>query len=268
MKEEISSFFEHLYKEERRDRPRLEGVVFKQISKEDNEALIAPFSEEEIKEAIWDCDNSKALGPNGFNFSFVKAYWEVIKEDVVEFLQDFQDNSKLVRGINNSFIVLVPKVDNPQKIEEYRPISLIGVMYKILAKILANRIKKVVDEIIGEEQMAFLRGRQLIDGVVIANEVVDEARKKKKKAFLFKIDFEKAYDKVSWDFLDYMMLRMGFCAKWRNWILECLRTNMVSVLVNGSPTRQFSVSRGLRQGDPLSPFLFLIIAYNFVRISN
>ncbi|GKU94128.1 hypothetical protein SLEP1_g7656 [Rubroshorea leprosula] len=170
--------------------------------------------EAEIKEAIRDCDSSKAPGPDGFNFKFVKDQWEV---------------------------------DNPQKIEEYRSISLIGVVYKILAKILANRLKKVLDTVIGEQQMAFLRGRQLMDGVVIANEVVEEAKKKKTKAFLFKIDFEKAYDKVCWDFLDYMMQRMGFSAKWRNLIQECLRTTLVSVLVNGSPTSQFSVSRGLRK---------------------
>ncbi|GKV34399.1 hypothetical protein SLEP1_g42774 [Rubroshorea leprosula] len=99
-----------------------------------------------------------------------------------------------------------------------------------------------------------------MDGVLIANEVIDEAKKKKRKTIMFKIDFEKAYDKVSWEFLEYMMQRMGFCDKWRKWIGECLRTSLVSVLVNGSPTRQFSVSKGLRQGDPLSPFLFLIIA--------
>ncbi|GKV32262.1 hypothetical protein SLEP1_g40879 [Rubroshorea leprosula] len=171
MKEEISSFFEQLYKEEKQERPRLDGVVFQQISQDDNETLIAPSSEEEIKEAIRDCDSSKALGLDGFNFKFVKDQWEVIKEDVIQFLQEFQEKSKLVKGLNTSFIALVPKVDNPQKIEEYRPISLIGVVYKILAKILANCLKKVLDT------------------------VAEEAKEKKKKAFLFKIDFEKAYDK-------------------------------------------------------------------------
>ncbi|GKV05619.1 hypothetical protein SLEP1_g17606 [Rubroshorea leprosula] len=247
MKEEISSFFEQLYKEEKQERPRLDGVVFQQISQDDNEILIAPFSEEEIKEAIRDCDSSKAPGPDGFNFKFVKDQWEVIKADVIQFLQEFQGKSKLVKGLNTSFIALVPKVDNPQKIEEYRPISLIGVVYKILAKILANRLKKVLDTVIGDQQMAFLRGRQLMDGVVIANEVVEEAKKKKKKAFLFKIDFEKAYDKVSWDFLDYMMQRMGFCAKWRNWIQECLRTSLVSVL-GSFPFKYLGIPIGGRYG--------------------
>ncbi|GKV15062.1 hypothetical protein SLEP1_g25863 [Rubroshorea leprosula] len=192
--------------------------------------------------------------------SFVKSEWDVIKADVVSFLQEFQTNGKLVRGLNTSFTILVPKVENPVRIEEYKPISLVGVMYKILAKLLANRLQEVLGNKIGEQQMAFLKGRQLMDGVVIANEVIDEAKKKRKKAFLFKIDFEKAYDKVSWSFLDHMMQKMGFCEKWRLWIQECLRSSLISILVNGSPSRQFNVSRGLRQGDPLSPLLFLIIA--------
>ncbi|GKV12840.1 hypothetical protein SLEP1_g23934 [Rubroshorea leprosula] len=260
LKEEIAAFYENLFMEEQEERPKLEGVCFKQVQPEDNRQLIEAFTADEIKAAIWECDSSKAPGPDRFNFRFVKSEWEVIKEDVIEFLQEFHKNSKMVRGLNSSFIVLVPKVDNPQKIEEYRPISLIGVIYKILAKILANRLKKVLDELIGEQQMAFISGRQLMDGVVIANELVDEAKKRKKSTFMFKIDFEKAYDKVSWSFLDYMMLRMGFCTTWRKWIRECLETSTVSILVNGSSTRQFSVSRGLRQGDPLSPFLFLIVA--------
>ncbi|GKV00720.1 hypothetical protein SLEP1_g13361 [Rubroshorea leprosula] len=172
MKDELAGFFEEMFKEKQRVRPKLDGVCFKQFSQEDNDFITGPLSESEIKGAVWECDSSKAPGPDGFNFS------------------------KMVKGLNTSFIVLVPKSNNPQKIEEYQPISLIGVMYKILAKLLANRLKK----------------------------------------------------------------RMGFCDKWTKWIGECLRTSLVSVLVNGSPTRQFSVSKGLRQGDPLSPFLFLIIA--------
>ncbi|GKV24110.1 hypothetical protein SLEP1_g33762 [Rubroshorea leprosula] len=221
IKENVASYFEQLFSEDKWQRPKLDGISFKQIDRADNASLTASFSEEEIKNA---------------------------------------EQGRLVRGSNASFITLIPKVENPQRIEEYRPISLIGVMYKIIAKLLANRLRKVLDKVIGEQQMAFIKGRQLVDGVVIANEVIDEAKRKKKRSFLFKVDFEKAYDKVSWDFLDYMLMRMGFCCTWRGWILECLQSSMVSVLVNGSPSRQFPVSKGLRQGDPLSPFLFLIVA--------
>ncbi|GKV02337.1 hypothetical protein SLEP1_g14790 [Rubroshorea leprosula] len=192
MKEEIASFFEDIFREEQWDRPKLEGVSFKQISQLENDHLVGAFSDEEIDAAVRECDSSKAPRPDGFNFGFVKNVWELIRVDVIRFLHDFYKNGKLVRGLNTSFIVLVPKVDNPQKIEEYRPISLIGVIYKILAKLLANRLKVVLDGIVGEQQMAFIRGRQLMDGVVVANEVIDDVKKKRKETFLFKIDFEKA----------------------------------------------------------------------------
>ncbi|GKV27152.1 hypothetical protein SLEP1_g36355 [Rubroshorea leprosula] len=113
MKEEISSYFESMFKEEQGERPKLDGICFKQITGEDNSSLIKPFNVEEIKVAVEDCDSSKAPGPDGFNFRFVKSEWEVIKEDVIGFLQDFHKNSKMVRGLNTSFIVLIPKVDNP-----------------------------------------------------------------------------------------------------------------------------------------------------------
>ncbi|GKU96367.1 hypothetical protein SLEP1_g9608 [Rubroshorea leprosula] len=133
-------------------------------------------------------------------------------------------------------------------------------MYKILAKILANRLSKVMDGLIGDQQSAFIGGRQLVDGAVIANETIDEIRRKRMRCFLFKADFEKAYDNISWEFLDYMLERMNFGPIWRGWIQECLRSNSVSILLNGSPTKEFVMQRGLRQGDPLAPFLFLIVA--------
>ncbi|GKV25907.1 hypothetical protein SLEP1_g35285 [Rubroshorea leprosula] len=260
IKEKMAGYFEQLYTEDRWQRPKLDGINFRQIDEADNESLMAAFSEEEIKNAVWDCESSKSPGPDGFNFKFVKCMWEDIKSEIASFIREFQEHGRLVRGSNASFITLIPKGENPQRIEEYRPISLIGIMYKIIEKLLANRLRKVLDKVIGEQQMAFIEGRQLVDGVVIANEVIDEAKRNKKRSFLFKVDFEKAYDKVCWDFLDYMLMRMGFYNTWRMWIRECLQSNTVSVLVNGSPSRQFSVSKGLRQGDPLSPFLFLIVA--------
>ncbi|GKV47542.1 hypothetical protein SLEP1_g54439 [Rubroshorea leprosula] len=210
IKEEVAKYFQTLFTEERWKRPKLDGVSFKQVSQADNELLTRVFSEEEIKEAIWDCDSSKSPGPDGFNFRFIKEMCEDIKPEVIAFIREFHKHGRIVRGANASFIVLIPKTENPQRIEEYRPISLIGVMYKIIAKLLANRLQKVLPK----------------------------------------------------EFMDYMMMRLGFNETWRKWIMECLRSVSVSVLINGSPTNQFSVSKGIRQGDPLSPFLFLIVGLN------
>ncbi|GKV21933.1 hypothetical protein SLEP1_g31856 [Rubroshorea leprosula] len=260
IKEGVAEYFKNIFTEEVWQRPKLDGIGFKQISQADNELLVAPFSEEEVRKVIWECDSSKAPGPDGFNFGFLKSMWEDIKTEVIGFVKEFQEQGRLERGSNASFIVLIPKTENPQRIEEYRTISLIGVMYKVIAKLLASRLCKVLHKIIGEQQMAFIKGRQLVDGVVIANEVIDEAKRRRKKSFMFKVDFEKAYDKVCWNFIDYMLDRMAFSATWKRWIQECLKSSMVSILINGSPTRQFPVTKGIRQGDPLSPFLFLIVA--------
>ncbi|GKV48276.1 hypothetical protein SLEP1_g55098 [Rubroshorea leprosula] len=260
IKKGIMKYYASLFTDEGWKRPTLEGLNFKSISEANRCMLTQPFTEDEVKLVVWSCDSSKAPGLDGFSFGLLKNEWEVIKVDVMKFLTDFHKNGRLVRGSNASFLVLIPKTENPQGIKEYRPISLIGCPYKILAKLLANRLSKVLSTIIGETQSAFIKGRQLLNGVMVTNEAIEGMRKKKSKGFIFKIDFEKAYDNVSWSFLDYMMERMGFNKVWRGWISECLKSSIVSVLINGSATKEFAMSRGRRQGDPLAPFLFLITA--------
>ncbi|KAK9048582.1 hypothetical protein SSX86_032453 [Deinandra increscens subsp. villosa] len=213
----------------------------------------------EVKMAIWDCGSDKAPGPDGFSFGFIKHFWEVMKEDIVNFVSEFFDSASLPLGCNSSFISLIPKNQSPVSIVEFRPISLVGIQYKIISKILANRMAGVIDQIISPEQSAFIKGRQIIDGPLALNEMIDWFGFKKKKMLVFKIDFAKAYDSVSWDYLDTMMQFVGFGNSWRRWIRACLASSRTSILVNGSPTSEFNVGKGLRQGDPLAPFLFILV---------
>ncbi|GKC07104.1 RNA-directed DNA polymerase, eukaryota [Tanacetum coccineum] len=144
-------------------------------------------------------------------------------------------------------------------VKDFRPISLIGSVYKIIAKILANRLVGVLGDLIHEVQSAFIANRQILDGPFILDELIHWCRSKNKQAMIFKVDFEKAYDSVRWDYLDDVLNKFGFGSKWRKWIRNCLVSSKGSILVNGSPTSEFYFRKGLKQGDPLSPFLFLLI---------
>jgi hypothetical protein len=197
--------------------------------------LVEEFTEEGVRSAVWECESTKSPGPDGVNFGFIKEFWEDIKDDFILVMTEFHTNDRIVKGVNCTFIVLIPKKKNPVKLSDFRPISLIRCIYKVISKVLANRLKKVIGSVVSETQSAFISGRQILDGVLIANEIVDEAKRKKKEALMFKVDFVKAFDYVDLNFLDFVMQKMGFHEKWRSWIVECLKTNSISVPANGSP---------------------------------
>ncbi|GKB55871.1 RNA-directed DNA polymerase, eukaryota [Tanacetum coccineum] len=125
--------------------------------------------------------------------------------------------------------------------------------------ILASRLSLVISDLISDVQTAFLPNRQILDGPFIINEILARCKLKKRQAMIFKVDFAKAYDSVRWDYLDNVLISFGFGPKWRSWIRGSLSSGKASILVNGSPTTEFHLYRGLKQGDPLAPFLFLLI---------
>ena len=216
------------------------------------------FTEEEILAAISGLNGDKAPGPDGFPLVFWSFSWDFVKVEVLGFFREFFEHNQFVKSLNATFLVLVPKGRTVENLKDLRPISLVGSLYKILSKVLANRIKRVMGVIISHSQNAFVEGRQILDAVLIANEAVDSILRRKEKGILCKLDIEKAYDHIRWDFLLQIMERMGFGSKWISWIKWCIFTASFSVLVNGSSTGFFRSSRGLRQGDPLSPYLFVI----------
>ncbi|GJX36378.1 putative RNA-directed DNA polymerase, eukaryota, reverse transcriptase zinc-binding domain protein [Tanacetum coccineum] len=194
----------------------------------DSEFLESQISLDEVKNAIWDCGSNKALG-------------------------------SLPQGANSSFFTIIPKISNPISNKDFCPISLIGTYYKIIAKILANRLSKLTNKVVSKEQSAFILGHQILDGPLIISEIIQWYKKRKKKMLIFKVDFEKAFDSVSWKYLDFILHSLNFGSKWRSWIRACLHSFRASIFINGNPTCEFSIKRGLRQGDPLSSFLFILV---------
>ncbi|GJU59508.1 RNA-directed DNA polymerase, eukaryota [Tanacetum coccineum] len=252
-----SEFFLHFRK--RFEKPSANRILIdmnfpKTISIDQQTELEGAVSKEEVKKAVWDCGSDKSPGPDGFSFGFYRKFWTCIENDVFAAVNYFFTFGDIPKGCNACFIALIPKVHDANLVKDFRPISLIGSIYKIIAKILANRLVGVLGDIVNEVQSAFISDRQILDGPFILNEVIQWCKSKKKQSLIFKVDFEKAYDSVRWDFLDDVLKKFGFGNKWRDWIQKCLRSSRGSIIINGSPTEEFQFFKGLKQGDPLSPY--------------
>ena len=259
IQDHIINFYKSLFTDGGVRRPMLDGINFNSLDEEEAAWLERPFDEEEIFEVVIAFNGDKAPGLDGFPLSFFQHCWHIVKADILAAAQEFHTHSQFERSLNATFIALIPKKSKSLEVKDFRPISLVGSVYKIFAKVLANRLQLVLHKLILASQNAFVKGWQILDSVLIANECLDSRLKEGTPGVLCKLDLEKAYDHVDWGFLLYLLRRCGFSEKWRNWITYCISTACFSILISGSSCGFFKSSKGLRQGDPLSPLLFVII---------
>ncbi|XP_077245928.1 uncharacterized protein LOC143885616 [Tasmannia lanceolata] len=231
----ILDFYTSLYSSYCITRPSPEVLEFCELSMAQRSTLEKPFEEEEIEKGVFSFSRDKAPGPDGFCLALFQSCWPYVKGDIMKFFDEFFDGLVLDKGTGATFITLIPKVAGASKITEFRPISLVGCLYKVLAKVLADHLKVVLPSIISDCQSAFVANRQILNCSLVANEAIDSYRRLGVGVILCKLDMEKAYDRVEWDCLDYLLGRMGFGSRWRQWIRACVSSVWFSVLINGSP---------------------------------
>ncbi len=179
---------------------------------------------------------------------------------VVNAIQEFFGARSILKEINSTFLVLIPKVPGANSLDKFRPISLCNSFYKIISKVITSRLLKLLPLIISQQQIGSVLGKQILDSIMMVHEVIHFVEAGKREGMLLKLDLSKAYDRVDWSFLDMVLKAFGFDDKTCKLISQLVTTSSLVVLVNRSPSDFFKPSHGLRQGDPLSPILFIILA--------
>ena len=200
--------------------------------------------------------SGKAPRPDGFTIDFFKACWDLVKLDVWAVVEDSRSSSSILKSLNSTFIALIPKQEDVVTPSKFRPIALCNVLYKIISKVMANRLKPILPLIISEEQLGYVEGSQIMDNVLFAQEMIHTLQSKKRAGMIIQLELSKAYDKVSWSYLEAVLEVFGFGQCWIKWILAMVKSPSFSILVNGAPSAPFFPSRGITQVIPYR-FFFL-----------
>ena len=237
------------------------ATIPRKITHEMNDDLCKKVTDEEITKAMRSLGKLKAPGGDGLNGIFYQNQWDVVGDCVIKAIKDFFLNGSLPTEISETQVVLIPKVLRPEDVGQYRPISCCDFVYKIISRILVVRLKKFMNDIISPYQNAFVGERQIQDNIVITHEALHTLKqngKISKNSFIAKVDMSKAYDRLERGFVEECLKAFGFCHQWIRWTMACIKGVTYRFKINSIPSRPLVPQRGLRQGDPLSPYIFII----------
>lgn len=260
IQQSLARHFQHLFSTSASHRQPLHSVVsYPPIDSNTLQGLGAPVTLDEVKRALFSMGNYKSPGPDGFHPIFFKSQWEVVGPSIYNFVQQTFENPAIIGDINHTLLTPIPKVHDPSRPSDFRPIALCNVIYKIVTKVISNRIKPILPDIISHNQSSFITRQNATDNAIILQETVHSMHSMmgRKRYMVIKLDLAKAYDKMEWSFITNSLEMLQFPQHLIELIKACLSSSTFSINWQGKQTQRFSPSRGLRQGDPMSPLLFV-----------